>query len=160
MVNGIPFDKTTRNFQVEESHVTYYLFTRENIEHYITLNPSNPVQLNTSKRIVFIVHGWTENRRKLWYNEIKNAFLRKDDVYVVQVDYEKPASQNYVDAVSAVPDVGKFAQMSIIKRGRADNPKSALAIKRTVCERESRVRAQSIALTFANAPKDTLRVAY
>lgn len=108
MVNGIPFDtKASRDFQVEESHVTYHLFTRENTEEYATLDPSNPVQLNTNKRIIFIIHGWTENRHRLWYNEIKNALLQKDDVYVVQVDYEEPASQNYVDAVLSVPDVGK-----------------------------------------------------
>lgn len=101
-----------------DDHVTYHLFTRENTERYINVDPSNPVELNTIKKIVFIIHGWTENRSRKWYNELKNALLRTGDVYVVQVDYEEPAAQDYVAAVLSVPDIGKFKKMLKVRKIR------------------------------------------
>lgn len=120
MVNHIPLDTADtadtavpRYFKAQDDQVTYHLFTRENTEKCITIDPSEPVQLRTNKRIIFVVHGWTENRHRLWYEEMKKALLKNDDVYVVQVDYEEVASQNYVAAVLSVPDVGKFVQNRI-----------------------------------------------
>lgn len=108
IIHNIPLDnKNVIKIEVEEQDVTYYLYTRYNPEQYIFIHPSNPLQLNTNKKLIFLVHGWTGSRHTTWYNDLKNALLKTDDVYVIQIDYAIPASQNYVSAVLSVPDVGK-----------------------------------------------------
>lgn len=107
MIYHIPFDGTPEEFEVDEDQVSYHLFTRTNVDNYINIDVSNPTQLNTTKKLIFIIHGWTENRSRRWYEELKNALLEKDDVFVVQVDYSEPASHGYLTAVTLAPKVGE-----------------------------------------------------
>lgn len=106
--NNLPFDtEIPENRAVNISQVTYYLFTRDNANNYIQIDESNKEKLNTTKPIVFLLHGWTENRSRQWYNDLKDALLDNDDVYVVQVDYSEPAGGNYLEAVYLSPQVGE-----------------------------------------------------
>lgn len=100
---------------ITHEHITlnkikYCLFTKTNPENYTEIDPSNPNQLAKSDvPIVFIIHGWLEKREKDWYEDLKNAFLsRNDSYYVVQVDWSDPAHQLYTISSWNTKDVGNF----------------------------------------------------
>lgn len=88
------------------SEITYYLFTKDNVNNYVQLDTSNIEKLSTTKPVVFLIHGWTENRRRQWYSDLKNAILENNDVNVIQVDYSRPAAENYFAAVYLASQVG------------------------------------------------------
>lgn len=92
---------------VDESSVTYYMFNRTKMKQYVFLTPANFFQINTAKKIVFLIHGWTESRNKTWYEDLKNAFLEKFDLNVIEVDYSQPASNRYPVAVLLSKSIGE-----------------------------------------------------
>jgi hypothetical protein len=101
---------------VTPDKVEFVLFTENNPKNYTKIDPSNPTELNnTEVRIVFIIHGWLENRGKEWYEDLKNAFLNKKEksYYVVQVDWSEPALQGYMVSAYNTKDVGKLATKSL-----------------------------------------------
>ncbi|RZC37568.1 Pep M12B propep and/or Lipase domain containing protein, partial [Asbolus verrucosus] len=84
--------------KVEKSDVTFYLFTEKNPEDPIQLDGKNlKTNVQNADEIVFLIHGWTQNRTYQWYADLKNAYLsRKDKVYnIIEVDWAKPAAQPY-----------------------------------------------------------------
>ncbi|RZC42502.1 phospholipase A1 2, partial [Asbolus verrucosus] len=101
--------------EIIDEHVTpdkvnFFLFTRRNPQNYTEIDPSAPEELsNTTSRIVFIIHGWLENRAKQWYEDLKNAFLnRNKEYYVIQVDWSDPALKPYVLSSHNTKDVGEW----------------------------------------------------
>lgn len=93
------------DLRVQDSEVTYYLFTRDNVSKSVQINEEN--QFHNAKPFVFLIHGWTENKDKQWYHSLKDAILEKDDANVILVDYERPAGEAYFVAVQLAPEVGK-----------------------------------------------------
>lgn len=92
---------------VTPEKVTYYLFTKDSPDDYVTLTQSK-LNLLDNKKIVFFIHGWTNSREVEWYEGLKNAFLASyDDYYVVQVDWKEPARQYYYVSSINTYDVGK-----------------------------------------------------
>lgn len=86
------------------------MFTKNHPENYTEIDPANPEEIAAGKvPIVFIIHGWTENRDREWYEDLKNAFLtREENYYVVQVDWSDPANQIYTISSWNTKDVGKL----------------------------------------------------
>lgn len=82
---------------VTPDQVTFYLFTRTEPKEYIRLDTKNLKRLTDKKvKIVFIIHGWANNRKVTWYEDLKDAFLSLDEeYYVVEVDWSVPANQFY-----------------------------------------------------------------
>jgi pimeloyl-ACP methyl ester carboxylesterase len=102
---------------VTPDKVEFVLFTENNPKNYTKIDPSNPTELNnTEVRIVFIIHGWLENRGKEWYEDLKNAFLNKKEksYYVVQVDWSEPALQGYMVSAYNTKDVGNIVGQLIV----------------------------------------------
>lgn len=101
----------TRELQekpVTPDKVTYYLYTVNNTNEYIQLDQNN-LNLLDNKKIVFLIHGWTNSRKIDWYEKLKNAFLiNYKDYAVVQVDWKEPAEQLYYVASINTYDIGKF----------------------------------------------------
>ncbi|XP_044265372.1 uncharacterized protein LOC123011801 [Tribolium madens] len=100
--------KEITNEHVTPDKIKYFLFTKNHPENYTEIDPSSPEELAEAKvPLVFIIHGWTENREREWYEDLKNAFLtRKEDYYVVQVDWSDPADQIYTISSWNTKDVG------------------------------------------------------
>ncbi|EFA06789.1 Vitellogenin-2-like Protein [Tribolium castaneum] len=100
--------KEITNEHVTPDKIKYFLFTKNHPENYTEIDPSSPEELAEAKvPIVFIIHGWTENREREWYEDLKNAFLtRREDYYVVQVDWSDPADQIYTISSWNTKDVG------------------------------------------------------
>lgn len=59
----------------------------------IPIKQDNLYGLEENVEVVFLIHGWMENRGASWYEELTDAFLsRKDKVYnIIQVDWSGPA---------------------------------------------------------------------
>lgn len=92
---------------VTPEKVTYYLFTKDNLDQYVKLTKNN-LNLLDNKKIVFLIHGWTNSRDVEWYEDLKNAFLvGYKDYHVVQVDWREPARQYYYVSSVNTYDVGK-----------------------------------------------------
>jgi len=73
----------------------FHLFTLSNKNDYRQLfkNGDVPVELDTSKRTVFVVHGFlSDGEDKGWMGEIKNSILEKHDYNLVLVDWHKGAN--------------------------------------------------------------------
>lgn len=66
--------------------------------------------LDDNARTVFLIHGWSENHTADWFEDLKNAFLSRTDITynVIQVDYNKVASELYPVAVKKSVGVGNL----------------------------------------------------
>lgn len=94
--------------------IQYYLYTRENAESSITLTSSNLEGINPSNDIVFLVHGYIENRYALWYEPLKNALLNTSDVNVIEVSYVLLSYLPYPTLVDLTDDLGKLSPLVTI----------------------------------------------
>ncbi|XP_063918830.1 pancreatic triacylglycerol lipase-like [Zophobas morio] len=101
-------EKEVANEHVTPDKIKYVLFTNKNPEKSIEVDSSDPKELNNPNvPIIFIIHGWIENREKEWYKDLKNAFLnRKPESYVIEVDWSEPAHQLYSVSSWNTKDVG------------------------------------------------------
>lgn len=93
-----------------EKEVTYYLLSRENPEFIqIYENDPNITQTLFWKPIVFIVHGWMQDKDKPWVLKLANAWIKAVDCFVIAVDYKRLASYTYgIAATRHVPKVGAY----------------------------------------------------
>lgn len=87
-----------------ELRVQLLLYTRENpncserlIEHNVTASE----YLNTSKKIVFVIHGFRPTGSPpAWLGDIKELLLSAEDINLVVVDWNRGATTvNYITAV-------------------------------------------------------------
>lgn len=106
IIKHLDFEKATPR-AVDRKEVTFYLFTRDK-ENYTRVYPNHPDALDIkNKNIIFIVHGWTQNRESKWYRQLTRAILNQTDAAVVQVDWRSPAADLYSIATYNVQDVGR-----------------------------------------------------
>lgn len=101
------FNNEPRQF---ENEVDFLLFTTE--------NQSVPKQIfkyaipwvDFKKETKFIVHGYFENARSEWYQNITQEYLRKGDYNIIQVDWSKPASLSYSSSAFNTRKVGMHSE--------------------------------------------------
>ncbi|XP_017587008.1 lipase member I isoform X2 [Corvus cornix cornix] len=87
-----------------ELHVQLLLYTRENqncserlIEHNVTASE----YLNTTKKIVFVIHGFRPTGSPpAWLGDMKKLLLSSEDINLIIVDWNRGATTvNYITAV-------------------------------------------------------------
>jgi pancreatic triacylglycerol lipase len=94
--------------------VTYYLYTKHNLEIPHTVKSSNIQELSISphfdpaKKTFFIIHGWVDDYTADVNRLVKAALLSKHDLNVIVVDWSPVASESYTTAQNAVTAIGKF----------------------------------------------------
>jgi hypothetical protein len=94
--------------------VTFYLFT-ESDRNYHRIDHSNADEIAKGHaEIVFLIHGWSENRTAEWYHNLTEAFFARGGKKVIQVDYSSVATQIYPLAVEFSPRVGKLEIFPIL----------------------------------------------
>lgn len=96
---------------VNISDVKYFLLTSKGGPDVIKkVDPFDPSKVaETEGNIFFFVHGWSQNRTACpWYKPLSQLLLKKyPDAHIVQVDWGKPAGDNYASAAIHVEKVGK-----------------------------------------------------
>lgn len=96
-----------------ELQVQLLLYTRENpncserlIEHDVAASE----YLNTSKKIVFVIHGYRPTGSPpAWLGDIKELLLSSEDINLIIVDWNRGATT--VNYVSAVDNCRKVAEI-------------------------------------------------
>jgi hypothetical protein len=94
---------------IDQSDVTFCLFTAPN-KNCIPIDYRNGSRyLDKDAEVVILIHGWNTNATTQWYKNVTDAFLtRHHKKYnIIQVDYTKVSTENYLSAVRNVPEVGK-----------------------------------------------------
>ncbi|CAH0555128.1 unnamed protein product [Brassicogethes aeneus] len=81
---------------VHESDVSFYLYTK-NLSG-IKVNYTLTEVLNTSKPFKFIIHGYIENHKRLWYKNMTTEYLINGDFNIIQVDWERPSRFSYISS--------------------------------------------------------------
>jgi len=105
--------------------LNYTLYTRSNPDYGQKVsNVTVPSVYSGSRRTVFIVHGWLDNGTKPWLTEMKHAFILREDINVVIVDWSKCAnnSYNYLQSASDTQTVG--AQTALVIQNLLTVPES------------------------------------
>ncbi|KAJ3625562.1 hypothetical protein MTP99_016127 [Tenebrio molitor] len=105
---------------IDRIDVTFYLFT-ESDRNYHRIDHSNADEIAKGHaEIVFLIHGWSENRTAEWYHNLTEAFFARGGKKVIQVDYSSVATQIYPLAVEFSPRVGDIVGdfiLNLIRRG-------------------------------------------
>ncbi|KAJ3640175.1 hypothetical protein Zmor_003491 [Zophobas morio] len=100
--------------RVVESDVSYYLYTKTNIDAPHSIKNSNAEELSNSphfdpsKKTFFIIHGWVDDYTADVNSLVKAAILKKIDINIIVVDWSPVASQSYGTAQGAVNNIGSF----------------------------------------------------
>ncbi|KAF2897747.1 hypothetical protein ILUMI_08429 [Ignelater luminosus] len=98
--------------KINETDVKLWLFTRQNPDIPVLIDRSNPVQLDTSKPIKMIFHGWLCNITNDEMPDLKTAYLEAYDCNVIALEWTKYAIDLYVNSFCFIPKIaeviGKF----------------------------------------------------
>ncbi|XP_045473081.1 pancreatic lipase-related protein 2-like [Harmonia axyridis] len=100
---------------LKENDIKFFLLTRKKsgFPEQITSDKINAFDI--SKPTKFIIHGWIENYKVGWYTEMKDEFLKYEDVNVVYVDWEKVAKTFYILSAKNSKQVGEMIGRFIVK---------------------------------------------
>ncbi|KAJ8718521.1 hypothetical protein PYW08_002758 [Mythimna loreyi] len=90
----------------------YLLYTRRNPTSSQTLvinNAGSITNSNFNPRVptVVIAHGWLSNQDTDINPVVRDAYLRREDVNVIVLDWRRLAISNYITAANGVPAVGR-----------------------------------------------------
>jgi len=99
-----------------DCRIRYIMFTRANRDSGVDFTESSvPSVYRPNLRTVFTAHGWNSNSASSWQMGVKNAFLDREDINVVVIDWG-PCAQilNYPKAASNTRAVG--AQTALVIR--------------------------------------------
>lgn len=101
--------ETYTDESILEDDVTFYLYTNSSPSEGVYLDPSSLEELDNINSVAVLIHGYNDNRNKsLWYEPLRNVLLQQtEDIGVIEVDYERIASLDYVSAVLLSKGVGK-----------------------------------------------------
>lgn len=97
--------------KASSSDVVLYLRTRngnDSVGVGINDAASFPSYFDSSKPIVFLIHGWNNDYQSSLNVIVTPALLNHADVNVIVVDWSKIANKNYLTAAWAVNDIGEF----------------------------------------------------
>ncbi|XP_039439186.1 lipase member H-like [Culex pipiens pallens] len=61
-------------------------------------DPGIDSKLNLSKPVTFVIHGWTDDAKKLWVQEMAQSVISEMDTNVVVVQWERLAAYQYEQA--------------------------------------------------------------
>ena len=85
----------------------FYLYTRQSSTNGTLITSASQSNFFVpNKKIVFIVHGWTQNAYYSWIIEMKNTLLFKENTNVVAVDWRGGSVAVYEQAVANTQIVG------------------------------------------------------
>jgi len=86
------------------------MFTRSNRNNgQVVSDTVVPSVYGPARRTVFISHGWSTNGNASWMTEMKNAYLDREDINAVIVDWGGCAQNlNYNQAASDTRSVGRY----------------------------------------------------
>lgn len=99
-------------------HVQLLLYTRENqdcserlIEHNVTASE----YLNTTKKIVFVIHGFRPTGSPpAWLGDVKELLLSVEDINLIIVDWNRGATTvNYMSAVENCKKVAEILKIYV-----------------------------------------------
>jgi pancreatic triacylglycerol lipase len=99
--------------RVELSDVSYDLYTKNNKDYPYIITTGNVNELSKSffdpkKPILFVAHGWNNNRNSDVNRYIREATFGNHDVNLFIVDWSGPANSLYLSAKGSVGPVGKL----------------------------------------------------
>lgn len=96
-----------------ELHVQLLLYTRENpdcAEKFIDDNVAASEYLNTTKKIVFVIHGFRPTGSPpAWLGDMKKLLLSSEDINLIIVDWNRGATT--VNYIAAVENCRKVAEI-------------------------------------------------
>ncbi|XP_023950731.1 pancreatic lipase-related protein 2-like [Bicyclus anynana] len=103
-----PINRNGRNAGTND----YFLYTRRNRATAQTLVIDNVNSITTSNfdakcSTIVAIHGWVDDSHSEFNQAIKNAYLEKNDVNIIMVDWSPLSQGSYTAAVSGVPKVGR-----------------------------------------------------
>lgn len=93
---------------VKLKDVNFFLATGKNVKNATKVDYHNPadVAISTGK-FFFIIHGWTDSVNSSWIQNLTEVLLiRHPDSHVVQVDWSKPAGDQYPFSAFYTESVG------------------------------------------------------
>jgi len=106
--NGLPLPNCPQGFNIV---YTMYTRTNRNAGQVFTQN-TVPAAYVASRRTVFIAHGWNSDGTSPWMATMKNAFLDREDINVVNVDWGGGAQViNYNQAAMNTRTTGAFTAL-------------------------------------------------
>ena len=86
---------------------TFYLYTRENQYYPSTIGYDfDSVYFNPASSVKIIVHGFIDTALKTYIQDVKNAFLRAEDINVILVDWSSGNKFPYSQAAANSQVVG------------------------------------------------------
>jgi pimeloyl-ACP methyl ester carboxylesterase len=108
-----PFDSIPLPMCIEEMNPVYTMYTRSNQNLGQTFTHTTvPSVFVGSRRTVFLIHGWNSDGTSSWLHSMKNAFLTKEDINVVIVDWGGGAQlANYFQAASNTRTMGAYTAL-------------------------------------------------
>lgn len=111
----------------DDSKVKYTMYTREKQVEGEPLNETSIPSIFKGKlRTVFVAHGFIENEKYRWMTVIKDAFLKREDMNVVIIDWSTLGSNpDYTQSASNTRTVGAFTAVIIRKLLQQPNTKAS-----------------------------------
>ncbi|XP_044262198.1 pancreatic triacylglycerol lipase-like [Tribolium madens] len=91
---------------ISKDNVKFLLYERTSNET-ITLNPDNPLEyLVPTDPTIIITHGWTDNGKESWIQDMAFRYNKKGNYNVIAMDWSIDANKNYIYSSSATQSVG------------------------------------------------------
>ncbi|XP_044745610.1 pancreatic lipase-related protein 2-like [Coccinella septempunctata] len=90
--------------------VNFFLATSRNVRNPTKVDYAYPADVAATKaQIFFITHGWSASRKDSWVGNLTEVLLmRYPQAHVVQVDWSKPAGDEYPFAAFHTESVGEI----------------------------------------------------
>ncbi|KAL3288201.1 hypothetical protein HHI36_002651 [Cryptolaemus montrouzieri] len=100
---------------VNANEVTFYLVTADNVDNPTKIDYLKPDELAQTKgKIFFIIHGWMASRNTSWFHDLSAILIKANpENRVLQVNWDKPASDNYALAAFKTESVGNLVGILI-----------------------------------------------
>lgn len=98
-------------FEVSRDQVTFRLWNSEHTDIFRPIffgHLKDEPSINKNQPFKFLIHGWTDNADKGWYEQIVQEYIKKGDYNIIGVDWREPASALYPLSVKYVNDVAVF----------------------------------------------------
>lgn len=99
----------------ENYGIKYTMYTRNNKKNgEVFTKSTSPSVFRGERRTVFVIHGFLENQDYTWMTTIKDAFIEREDIQVVIVDWSKGGSNpNYFQSASNTRTAGAYTAVVI-----------------------------------------------
>ncbi|KAK4887579.1 hypothetical protein RN001_003850 [Aquatica leii] len=89
-------------------NVTLYLYTRTTMQDPIELDYLNPYQVDTSKKVIVLIHGYVSGALTPGLQDLKKAYLERYDCNVIMVHWSTYGWGLYTNAVCMVPKIANL----------------------------------------------------